>query len=114
MMNESELVQKDKKINKEYFIRVLESLGEENGYEVSFMFVPSGHLLHGCQILVWITYNNITKCIAYTGDIGNPNIKNKYVGSLEKIKNCDILIGESTYGDREKDRKSTRLNSSHL
>ena len=41
------------------------------------------------------------KLIAYTGDIGNPLVDNKFVGKLEKIENCDILISEVTYGDRK-------------
>lgn len=68
--------------------------------ELEFMFVPSGHLFNSCQLLLWITVNNVTKCIGYTGDIGNTHLNNKYVGNLEQIKNCDILIAESTYGDR--------------
>ena len=80
--------------------------------ELSFMFIPSGHLLNGCQLLLWITVGNNTKCIGYTGDIGNPYIDNKYVGKLEMIKNCDILVAESTYGDRPnlKIRKKEREN----
>ena len=80
--------------------------------EISFMFIPSGHLLNGCQILLWITIGNNTKCIGYTSDIGNPNINNKYVGKFEPIEKCDILIAESTYGDRPelKIRKKERDN----
>lgn len=80
--------------------------------EISFMFVPSGHLLNGCQILLWITIGNNTKCIGYTGDIGNPNVDNKYVGKFEPIEKCDLLISESTYGDRQdlKIRKKERDN----
>ena len=68
--------------------------------ELSFKFVPSGHLLYGCQIILYITIDNVTKTIVYTGDLGNPKVDNKFVGKLEKIKSCDLLIGESTYGDR--------------
>jgi metallo-beta-lactamase family protein len=69
--------------------------------EISFMFIPSGHLLNACQLLLWITYDNITKCIGYTSDIGNKYIDNKFVGKFEPLEKCDILIGESTYGDRK-------------
>lgn len=68
--------------------------------ELSFEFIPSGHLLYGCQIILYITIDNITKTIGYTGDIGNSKIENHFVGKFEKIKNVDLLIGESTYGDR--------------
>lgn len=77
--------------------------------ELSFMFVPSGHLINGCQIILWITIDNVTKKIVYTGDLGNPLVDNKYVGKFEKIDKCDLLIGESTYGDR-KDIKIRKKN----
>lgn len=79
--------------------------------EISFEWIPSGHLLCGCQLLLWITYDNITKCIGYTSDIGNPLVHNYYVGTFEPIEKCDLLIGESTYGDREdiKTRLKERL-----
>lgn len=69
--------------------------------EISFELIPSGHLLTGTQIVLWITYNNITKCIGYTGDIGNNLVDNYYVNQLKYIDKCDLLIGESTYGDRK-------------
>lgn len=69
--------------------------------ELSFEFVPSGHLLYGCQIILYITIDGLTKSIGYTGDIGNSKVENHFVGNLERIKNVDLLIGESTYGDRQ-------------
>ena len=68
--------------------------------ELSFMFVPSGHLLNSCQIVLYITIDGLTKTIVYTGDIGNKNIDNHFVGKFEPVPSCDLLIGESTYGDR--------------
>lgn len=69
--------------------------------EISFQFIPSGHLYNSCQIYLWITVDNVTKTICYTGDIGNPLVDNKYVGKLEKIDKCMCVIGECTYGDRK-------------
>ena len=81
--------------------------------ELAFEFIPSGHLLGGCQILLYITIDNLTKVIGYTGDIGNHEVKNYFVGDFTPITHyCDVLIGESTYGDRpdlktrEKERKN--------
>ena len=68
--------------------------------ELSFEFIPSGHLLYGCQILLYITIDNVTKTILYTGDIGNSKVKNHFVGTFQPVKNADLVIGESTYGDR--------------
>ena len=68
--------------------------------ELSFELIPSGHLLGSCQIILYLTVNNVTKSIAITGDIGNKVINNRFVGKYEQIKKCDYLIGESTYGDK--------------
>lgn len=79
---------------------------------LSFKYVPSGHLLQGCQLLLYITENNVKKTILITSDIGNDKVKNRYVGSLEYVEKADIVIGESTYGNRpelkvrEKERKN--------
>ena len=68
--------------------------------ELSFEFIPSGHLLYSCQIVLYITIGGLTKTILYTGDIGNYKIHNYFVGKLEKVKSADLVIGEATYGDR--------------
>ena len=69
--------------------------------ELSFEFVPSGHLLCGCQIILHITIENVTKSILYTGDIGNREITNHFVGKFQPVnKFIDLAICESTYGDR--------------
>lgn len=69
--------------------------------ELSFQLIPSGHLLGGVQIVLYITINGVTKVIGYTGDIGNREINNYFVGKFQPIECfCDVLIGESTYGDR--------------
>lgn len=69
--------------------------------ELSFKFIPSGHLLYGCQIVLYVTINNITKTILYTGDLGNKKIQNCFVGKFEPVEYADIVIGEATYGDRQ-------------
>ncbi len=68
--------------------------------ELSFMLIPSGHLLGSCQILLYLTVNNITKTVLITGDIGNKIIENRFVGKYQQVEKCDFLIGESTYGDK--------------
>lgn len=69
--------------------------------ELSFKLIPSGHLLGGVQIVLYVTINGITKTIGYTGDIGNREIRNYFVGKFQPIDCfCDVLIGEATYGDR--------------
>jgi metallo-beta-lactamase family protein len=79
---------------------------------LSFKYIPSGHLLHGCQLLLYITENNTKKTILITSDIGSDKVKNRYVGQLEYVEKADVVIMESTYGNRpelkirEKERKN--------
>lgn len=80
--------------------------------ELSFEFISSGHLFGGVQIILYITLGNRTESICYSGDIGNPNVDNRFVGQLERIHKCSCFIGETTYGNRqdlkvtEKERKN--------
>lgn len=76
--------------------------------EISFELIPSGHLLGGCQIVLHITVDQIKKTILYTGDIGNREIHNYFVGDYQPIEQfVDLAICESTYGDRP-DLKTTK------
>ena len=68
--------------------------------ELSFELIPSGHLLGSCQVLLYLTVNNITKTVLVTGDIGNKIVGNRFVGEYKQVKNSDYVIAESTYGDK--------------
>ena len=69
--------------------------------EISFELIPSGHLLGGCQIILHITIENNKRSILYTGDIGNREIYNYFVGEYQPIEQfVDLAICECTYGDR--------------
>lgn len=70
------------------------------GQTLSFKFVPNGHLLGSCQVLLYITENNTEKSILITGDIGNHEVHNYYVNDFVSVEYADVVIGESTYGDR--------------
>lgn len=67
---------------------------------LSFELIPAGHLLGSCQVLLYLTYNNLTKTILVTGDIGNKVVKNRFVGEYQQVSKADIVIAESTYGDK--------------
>lgn len=80
---------------------------------LSFKYIPSGHLLNGCQLILYVTEGNIKKSILITSDIGSDKVKNRYVGKLEYVtEHIDCCVCESTYGDRpelkirEKERKN--------
>jgi metallo-beta-lactamase family protein len=61
-------------------------------------FTNTGHMLGSGVANIEITENGQTKKIAYTGDIGRPT--NRILKSPEPFPQTDILITESTYGDR--------------
>lgn len=65
---------------------------------IDVKFVDVGHLLGSAAIEVFITEGNVSKKIVFSGDIGNmdqPLIKDPML-----IKEADIVVTESTYGDR--------------
>ena len=68
--------------------------------KLSFELIPSGHLLGSCQVKLYITIDGLTKTILVTGDLGNKVIKNHFVGEYQQVDYADLVIGESTYGDR--------------
>lgn len=61
-------------------------------------FTNSGHMLGSALVNLEIKENGQLKRIAYTGDIGRPS--NKILQSPEPFPQADVLITESTYGDR--------------
>ncbi|MDP4208032.1 MAG: MBL fold metallo-hydrolase [Bacteroidota bacterium] len=75
-------------------------------YDMAFEILPNikvnftntGHLLGGGVINLEITEDGKTTKIAYTGDIGRPT--NRILKSPDKFPQADVLITESTYGDR--------------
>lgn len=68
--------------------------------ELSFELYDAGHLLGSAQIKLYITVNNIIKTILFTGDIGNEIVGNRFVGQFERVDKADVIVAESTYGDR--------------
>ncbi len=65
--------------------------------DMKFTFINSGHIPGSCSILLDLE----DKKVLYTGDI-NTNNTNLMIGSeIGKIQDIDILITETTYGDRK-------------
>ena len=61
-------------------------------------FTNTGHMLGSGVANLEIIENGQTKRIAYTGDIGRPS--NRILRSPDPFPQADLLITESTYGDR--------------
>ena len=74
--------------------------------ELTIQFIYSGHLTKGCQIELYITSNNRTQKILYTGDLGNKYIPQPFTETLEYVEKANLVIAESTYAGR-KDLKTT-------
>ena len=69
---------------------------------MSFRFVPSGHIVGGCQLELWLSDGVNTKKILYTSDLGNTHIEKDYVYPFEPVEKADIVIGECTYGGEQR------------
>jgi metallo-beta-lactamase family protein len=65
---------------------------------IKVRFTPSGHMLGSGVATIQIIENGQIKRISYTGDIGRP--ENKILAPPQPFPQSDILITESTYGDR--------------
>jgi metallo-beta-lactamase family protein len=65
---------------------------------IKVKFTNTGHMLGGGVANIQIIENGQIKRIAYTGDIGRP--VNRIIASPQPFPQADILITESTYGDR--------------
>lgn len=72
--------------------------------ELSFRFIPSGHIFLGQQIEIYIKLNNHTSKILVTSDLGNTVIEDSklFVDKFQPVSKANIVIGESTYGLRSK------------
>lgn len=68
-----------------------------DGIEIRFTDV--GHLLGSASIEVWVTEENVTKKLVFSGDIGN--INQPLMRNPQYISEADYVIMESTYGDRD-------------
>lgn len=69
---------------------------------ISFQFIPSGHIINGTQLILWIKDGNLVKKIAYTSDLGNVHINKFYANEFSPISKCDMFIGETTYAGTKK------------
>jgi metallo-beta-lactamase family protein len=68
-------------------------------------FTNTGHMLGSGVANIEIKENGSIKRIAYTGDIGRP--ANRILKAPDPFPQCDILITESTYGDRLHEKHET-------
>ena len=66
---------------------------------VRVRFTDAGHLLGSSSIQIWLTENNITRKIVFSGDIGNKG--QPIIRDPQYITEADYVVMESTYGDKD-------------
>ncbi len=67
--------------------------------EIRVRYNDAGHMLGSAIIEVWINENGEEQKIVFSGDLGNNDIPLLREPSM--IEDADILVMESTYGDRD-------------
>lgn len=68
----------------------------DDGLVVSFS--DCGHLMGSAAVQLWMTEDNITKKVVFSGDVGN--INQPILNDPQLIREADYVVVESTYGDR--------------
>lgn len=67
--------------------------------DVKVLFRDAGHILGSASVTLAINENGIVKTLGFTGDIGRP--ERPILNDPIPMPQCDFLICESTYGDRD-------------
>ncbi len=67
--------------------------------DVEVIFHEAGHILGSSIVEIKLKDNGKTKTLVFSGDLGNP--KSPLLRDAEIITQADVLLLESTYGDRD-------------
>ncbi len=62
-------------------------------------FTDAGHILGSCIVEVWVTEGSDTRKVVFSGDLGNADVP--VLPDPQEVKSADLVLMESTYGDRE-------------
>ena len=81
-----------------YFIGCYYDTIEEVCDGIKIKFTDAGHLLGSATISVWVEEEGVSRKIIFSGDIGNLN--KPIVKDPAYLREGDIVVMESTYGDR--------------
>lgn len=72
--------------------------------DISFRYVPAGHILLSQQMELFVKVNSNVKKIVFTSDLGNIITQDSrvFVEKFEPIYKSNIVIGECTYSERKR------------
>ncbi len=76
--------------------------------EVKIRLRDAGHILGSAIVEVWLNNNGREKKLVFSGDLGNPPAP--IVRDPEFIDSADLVVIESTYGNRVHEPATERLN----
>jgi len=62
-------------------------------------FRDAGHILGSCIVELWLTEGGDTRKLVFSGDLGNADVP--VLRDPDVVKSADLVLLESTYGDRE-------------
>ncbi|MDD2428161.1 MAG: MBL fold metallo-hydrolase [Eubacteriales bacterium] len=65
---------------------------------ISLVMTDAGHLLGSASATLAVTENGVTRKVVFSGDIGN--IDQPIINDPHYLKDADVVVMESTYGDR--------------
>lgn len=65
---------------------------------VAIRFTDVGHLLGSAAIELWLREGEKERKVVFSGDVGNTN--QPLLRDPQKVEDADVLVIESTYGDR--------------
>jgi metallo-beta-lactamase family protein len=82
--------------------------------ELSFRFVRAAHILGSSMVELTLQDNGLTRRLLFTGDIGRVRDQKVAPGKVVRSgptegETADVLVMESTYGNREHPRSDPRL-----
>lgn len=70
--------------------------------EISFRFVPSGHIILASQCELWLKNGSQTKKILMSSDLGNITYQKYFANEFVPIDKCNLAIMECTYSDNKR------------
>lgn len=73
------------------------------GRNLECTFYPAGHILGSAMSVIQLKQQGQTKTVLYSGDLGRfdkPIIRDPHLQFAEEHRNIDLMLMESTYGDR--------------